>query len=168
MEKLLSTIDSVSEYQGKIFSALLIVVTLQVCYEVIRRYLFGSPTTWGLEFTEFLCAIMYVMGGAYAFVEDAHIKVDVFHSRWSPKTRALVDLFVTDLVFFFFCGVLVWQSAVWAWAAIAKGITTGSVWDPPVWPLRLILFVGSLTLFLQGFAKFVRDLSAVVDKRRAI
>ena len=103
-----------------------------------------------LEFTEFLCAIMYVMGGAYASVTDAHIKVDVFYSKWSPKTRALVDLFVTDVVFFFFCGVLVWESGVWAWEAIAQDITTGSMWDPPVWPLRVILFLGSVTLFLQG------------------
>jgi len=168
MEKLVSAIDHVSEYQGKIFSVLLVVVTVQVCYEVARRYLFGAPTTWALEFTEFLCAVMYVMGGAYASVENAHIKVDVFYSKWSPKTRALVDLFVTDLVFFFFCGVLVWQSAVWAWEAITTGITTGSMWDPPVWPLRGLLFLGSLTLFLQGVAKFIRDIYVALGKRRVV
>ncbi len=168
MEKLVSAIDYISEYQGKIFSVLLLVVTLQVCYEVLRRYLFGSPTIWGLEFTEFLCASMYIMGGAYASVTDAHIKVDVFSSRWSPKTRALVDVFVTDVIFFLFCGVLVWQSAVWAWEAIASGITTGSMWDPPVWPARGILFLGSVTLFLQGFAKLVRDIQIALGKRSVI
>lgn len=158
MEKLLSAIDRLSEYQGKIFSFLLVVATLQICYELTRRYLFNAPTDWGLELTEFFCATTYVMAGAYAYALDAHIRVDVFYTKWSPRTRAVVDVFVTDLVFFFFCGVLVWQSALWAWEAMTQGITTGTVWDPPVWPLRLVLFVGSLTLFLQGTAKFVRDL----------
>lgn len=166
MDGFLKAIDRLSEWQGKIFSVLLIIATLQICYELTRRYFFNSPTDWGLELTIFFCGATYVMSGAYAYLYDAHIRVDVFYLRWSRRTRAWVDLFFTDLILFVFCGVLVWQSGLWAWDAAISGITTGSIWDPPEWPMRTVLFVGSLTLLLQGVVKFIRDARTVLEGRK--
>lgn len=166
MDRLLQAIDRLSENEGKIFSVLLVVATIQICFELTLRYVFNSPTDWGLELTEFFCATTYVMSGAYAYQQDSHIRVDILYIRWSRRKRAVMDLFFTDVAFFFFCGVLVWQSGLWAWGSIVNGITSGSVWDPPVWPMRVVLFAGSLTLLLQGFVKFVRDLRAAIEGRR--
>jgi TRAP-type mannitol/chloroaromatic compound transport system permease small subunit len=166
MERFLRIIERVSEWQGKIFSVLLIVATVQICYELTRRYFFNAPTDWGLELTIFFCGTTYVMSGAYAYLNDAHIRVDILYLRWDTRTKAWVDLFFTDVVLFIFCGVLVWQSGMWAWDAIVSGTTTGSVWDPPEWPMRTMLFTGSLTLLLQGFVKFVRDLQTVLAERK--
>jgi len=167
MEKVLRFIDRLSEYQGKLFSFLLVIATLQISYELTRRYFFNSPTDWGLEATEWLCAVTYVMGGAFAHLTDDHIKVDLFYMNWSRHTKALVDVCVGHLVFFFFLGVLVWQSGLWLLESITQGITTGSAWDPPVWPMRLVLLVGSLMLLLQGIAKFIRDLQVAVKGGRS-
>ncbi|MCG8376635.1 MAG: TRAP transporter small permease subunit [Chlorobiales bacterium] len=158
MDKLIGFIERLSLRQGEIFSFLLVVATLQICYELTLRYAFNAPTLWGQEMTIYLCAVAYVMAGAYAHKLDAHIKVDLLYLRWSPRTRARVDICVAHLFFFFFCGVLVWQSGLWAWKSIVRGLTSGSAWDPPIWPLRVLLFLGSLTLLLQGLAKFLCDL----------
>lgn len=167
MEKILGVIDRVSEYQGKLFSFLLVVATLQISYELTLRYVFNAPTDWGLELTEFFCAATYVMGGAFAYLSDDHIKVDLFYLNWSRRTKAVMDVCVSHLVFFFFMGILVWQSGIWLVEAIGRGETTGSVWDPPVWPMRLVLFLGSLTLLLQGIAKFIRDFLVAFGKGRS-
>ena len=163
MNLFLSLIDKISEWEGKSLSLLFVVATLQVCFELVLRYVFNAPTTWGLEMTIYLCAVTYVMGGAYAF--NSHIQVDLFYMRWSPKTRAVVDLFVTDLLFFFFCGVLVWLSGAWAWNAFTKGLTSGTIWDPPIWPMKSVLFFGSLLLLLQGVCKFLRDLTTAFNRK---
>jgi TRAP-type mannitol/chloroaromatic compound transport system permease small subunit len=161
MEKFLKIIDRLSEYQGKVFSILLVVATFQICLELTLRYAFNAPTDWGLELTEFFCAATYVMAGAYAYRYDAHIRVDILYMNWSRRKKAMVDLFVTNPAFFIFCGVLVWESGKWFAESLTQHITTGSIWDPPIWPMRLILFLGSLTLFLQGTVKFIRDLREV-------
>lgn len=166
MEKFLKGIEFISEWQGKIFSILLIVATLQICYELTRRYFFNAPTDWGLELTIMFCGTTYVMSGAYVYLHDAHIRVDVFYLNWSKRTKAWVDVLVTDMVFFSFCGVLVWQSGIWAYDAAVSGMTSGSVWDPPEWPMRTMLFLGSLTLLLQGFVRFVRDLQIIASERK--
>lgn len=165
MRAFLKAVDWISEWAGKITSYLFIIASVQVCFELILRYVFNAPTIWGLELTIYLCGVTYVMGGAYAQRFKAHIQVDLLYMRWSPRTRAIVDLFISDLLFFFFCGVLVWQSGAWAWNSFSKGMTSGTIWDPPIWPMQWILFLGSLLLLLQGCNKFIRDLFTAFSKK---
>ena len=157
-------IDRISEWEGKIFSFLIVVATLQVCFELILRYVFNAPTTWGLEMTLYLCSTTYVMSGAFAERYNAHIKVDIFYNRWSPRTRAFFDLIVTDTLLMFFCIVLTWQSAAWFWEAVSQGLTSGTIWDPPIWPMRLIIMIGAIFLLLAAFAKSVRDFLLAAKK----
>lgn len=165
---ILRAIDRISESEGKIFSFLIVVATLQVCYELVLRYVFNAPTTWGLEMTLYLCSTTYVMSGAYAEYLDAHIKVDLFYNRWSPRTRAFFDLIVTDTLLLFFCGVLLWQSGAWFLEAVTQGLTAGTIWDPPIWPMRLVIFIGAFFLLLSALAKSVRDFFMAVIKIRII
>ena len=165
---LLRTIDKISEWEGKIVSFLIVAATIQVCFELVLRYVFNAPTTWGLEMTLYLCSTTYVMSGAYAERYNAHIKVDIFYNRWRPQTQAFFDLFVTDTLLMFFCIVLAWQSAVWFWEAVSQGLTSGTIWDPPIWPMRLVILVGAVFLLLAAFGKSVRDLLLVIKKDRPI
>lgn len=156
MKTFLSIIDSLSEWSGKIFSFLVVAATAVVAYEVMMRYVFDAPTVWGLELTIFLCGATYMMAGAYTHLYDAHVKVDVLYMRWTPRVRAIVDL-VTALFFFMGIGLLFWVGLVWTGKAIVGGTTSGSVWDPIIWPMRLLIPLGSFLLLLQGLAKFIRD-----------
>ncbi len=161
---ILRAIDRISEWEGKLFSFLIVVATIQVCFELVLRYVFNAPTTWGLEMTLYLCSTTYVMAGAYAERYNAHIKVDIFYNCWSIRTRAFFDLIVTDSLLMFFCIVLTWQSAMWFWEAVSQGLTSGTIWDPPIWPMRLIILAGALFLLLAAFGKSMRDLLLVLKK----
>ena len=104
----------------------------------------------------------------FADIEDdgtAHISIDQINKRISPRTKAIVDIFVTNVFFFFFVGVLVWQSSIWTLEALERHATSGTVWDPPVWPMRLSLFLGAVFLALQGIAKLIRDIYTAFGKR---
>jgi TRAP-type mannitol/chloroaromatic compound transport system permease small subunit len=161
---LLHRIDRISEWEGKLFSFLIVVATFQVCFELTLRYVFNAPTTWGLEMTLYLCSTTYLMSGAYAERYDAHIKVDLFYNRWRPRTRALFDLMITDSLLMFFCIVLTWQSAAWFWEALSQGLTSGTIWDPPIWPMRMVILIGAIFLLLAGFGKAVHDFLRVTKQ----
>jgi TRAP-type mannitol/chloroaromatic compound transport system permease small subunit len=163
VQVLLRAIDGISRWEGRFFSFLIVVAALQVCYELTLRYAFNAPTTWGLEMTLYLCGITYLMSGAYADHLDAHIRVDIFYTNWRPRTRALVDLFITDTLFLFFCIVLVWQSGIWFWEAASQGLTSGTIWDPPIWPMRLFMVLGSGFLLLSSCGRFIRDFYAAFN-----
>ncbi len=159
MKSFLSVIDSMSEWSGKIFSFLVLVAVLVVAYEVTMRYVFNAPTVWGLDLTIFLCGATYVMAGAYA-----HVKIEALYGRWTPRTRAMVDLLVTAPLLFGFCGVLVWVGIGWTWEAIVGKITYYTEWHVPIWPMRLIITLAAFLLLLQGLAKFIRDLTTIKGK----
>jgi TRAP-type mannitol/chloroaromatic compound transport system permease small subunit len=164
MAGVIRAIDAISEWGGKITSILILVATVQVCYELVMRYVFNSPSAWGLEMTLYLCSTTYVISGAYATLYDAHIRVDIFYNRWRKRTRSIFDLVVSGFLFYFFTGVLVWQSALWFWEAYTDNLTSGTIWDPPIWPMRLVILVGAVMLLLSGVAKSMRDLLVVIGR----
>jgi len=163
--RILRVIDRITEWEGMIFSSFLLVATIQICYELVLRYFFNAPTLWGLEMSLYVCSITYLMSGAYTEYHNAHIKVDLFYNRWSLRTQAIFDLALADMLRFLFSGTLVWFSAEWFWDAWANSLTSGTAWDPPIWPMRLAIFVGSCFLLLAGINTFVRDLVNAFKKR---
>lgn len=166
MKSWLSVIDKMSEWSGKIFSFLALISTILITAEVIMRYAFNSPTIWSLELTIFMCGTMYLMGGAFAHLYDAHIKVDALYMRWTRRVKAIVDL-VTSPIFFISVGMLVWIGAQWTIESYVGHETSGEMWSPIIWPMRLFVPLGSLLLFLQGLAKFVRDFGIASKGRSA-
>lgn len=164
LEKIAKRLDLFAELQGKAASFLIVIATLQICFELVMRYFFNAPTTWGLELTVYLCGIVYLMSGAYAERYGAHIRVDVFYSNWPPRIRAYFDLLVADMFLFFFSGVLLWFGILWFWEAVAQSLTSGTIWDPVIWPMRLMIVWGAFSLFISGIPKFLRDLAYVFWK----
>jgi len=159
-------LDHIGQLQGKLFSIFFLVATMQVTLEVIMRYVFNSPTSWGLDLSIYLCGVTYVMGGGYTQTFNEHIRVDIFYSRWSERTRAIVDLILGDCLFLFVCGILVWQSSTWAWESFLIKETAGTVWDPPIYPFKSILVLGSVLLLVQAFSKIVKDFKVVTNRTR--
>ena len=122
------------------------------------RYLFNSPTLWSAELVTFMCGALYTVAGGYVLSRGGHVKVDVLYMRWSLRKQAFTDIF-TIFLFLAFCGALLYAGVDWTWTAIVNGNTTGSHWDPIVWPVRMLIPLSAFLLILQGIAKFIRDLT---------
>jgi TRAP-type mannitol/chloroaromatic compound transport system permease small subunit len=152
-------IDSISNWSGKVFSFLAVIVVGVITYDVVARYIFNAPTIWGLETQTIVCGIYYVMGGAYTLFLKQHVKIDVVYNHLNTRKQAIVDL-ITSPLMFMYLGVLVWAGTRLWWTSFVNHETTGSTWSPPVWPLTLSLPVGALLMLLQGLSKFVRDFKA--------
>lgn len=152
----LSIIDSLSEWTAKLCGFLVVVVTIVVTLEVVMRYAFNAPTIWGLELTIYLSCAIYLMGGAYIHSLREHVRVDVIYKRFTLRTRAIVDLITFLLVVTVF-GVLLWFGTKWTWLALIGGTTSGSIWSPIIWPMRLIIPLAAFIMLLQGLAMFIRD-----------
>jgi len=73
---------------------------------------------------------------------------------------------LTGPLFFFFCGSLLWYSVDWFWEAARDGLTSGTAWDLVVWPMRLVIVLGSAGLLLAGIGTFMRNIVVVVSNRR--
>ena len=66
MKKILSFIDALSIWSGKIASWLILFVIIFIIYEILMRYVFHLPTLWVSESMVFGSGLTYVLGAAWA------------------------------------------------------------------------------------------------------
>ena len=165
LRKALSIIDNISEWTGRMFSFICPALMLIVVYDVAMRYILNRPTEWGLELNGFLLLAIGFLGGGYAFLNGAHVKVTVIHQRFPARVRALVDV-ITYLLFFVLCMVLFWYGSRVALDSLRHNTRTPSTWGPLMWPSQALIPIGAILIGFQGLAKWVRDFYMMVKGTR--
>lgn len=125
-------------------------------YEVIARYVFNSPTNWAHESMFLMFGMQYLLCGAYAYREDAHVRVDVIYEKFSLRNRARIDV-VTSFFFFVFTLTLLVTGYFFARDAIGVFEVSFTEWAIQYWPVKCTITLGAALVFLQGAAKLTRD-----------
>ena len=164
---IVNTIDNISEWSGKAVSFLIPIICFVMMYEVIGRYGLNAPTVWSFELSFFLCGTAIIVGGAYALRHGSHVNVDIVYARFSPRVRATLDV-ITAFVFFAFVGVMAWLSVDFAGKSVKYLEHSDSLWAPPVFPFKMMMPLGAWLITLQGFSKFIRDLTFAITGREEI
>ncbi len=161
MKTLLRLIDGTNTWIGKVTSILSLVVAFIIFYEIFMREVLVRPTLWVAEGTVFGCGLLYMLGGAWTLLQDHHVRVDMLYHGLSRRGKALLDC-LTYFAFLLYIGVMIW--AFWAYVAESVRLreTTMTPWDPPIWPLKIAMFVSLIMLLLQQTAKFMRDLYYII------
>src|SRR4030043_1582983 len=99
MQKLLLTVDKISTYVGKVFSWLLVSLTLLITYEVFSRYALDAPHDWAFDGMIQMYGMLFMMAGAYTLSKNAHVRGGVLYGFFPPRLQASIDL---TLYFVFF------------------------------------------------------------------
>lgn len=157
MQRFLFSIDTLSVWVGKVFGWLILVLTLGTTYEVIVRYLFRAPTTWAFDFSYITYGALFLMAGAYTLSRNGHVRADVIYRLWPQRSQAIIDL--TLYIIFFFPAVLAWIYAGWKFAEMSVQFREVSIFSPagvPVFPLKSLIPLTGVMLFLQGIAEVIR------------
>lgn len=157
MKRFLAIVDGVNAKLGKITSFVMIPTLFCIYYEVISRYVFGKPTLWASELMVYFCAILYILGAAWTLQVGRHVKIDMLYSRVSPRGQRLLDV-LTFPFFTLYMGLLLWVGFRFAMESTLIRETSGTPWDPPIYPIKILFFMGALMLLMQGVAKLIRDL----------
>ena len=158
-------VDTVNERLARVISFFLLALCLLMVYEVIMRYVFTNPSHWAFESSLFIYGGIGIFGGAYVLLHGQHVRLDVFYGRLSPRTKAILDL-VTVPIFFLVLAVILWQGGVKAYDSVLIREVTDSMWGPPIYPIKIVIVVGTFLLLLQGIAKFIRDLFFVLRREQ--
>ena len=92
MTRILHLIDSLSAWTGKSFAWCIVILTFSTCYEVFVRYVLNAPTVWAFDMTVQMYGALFMMAGAYALSQNAHVRGDVLYRLWPRRVQASVDL----------------------------------------------------------------------------
>lgn len=161
MKKIVQTIDRITSLTGKAVSYIMFLVVGIVCFEVAMRYLFRKPTVWASEAIVFCCALLYVFGAAWTLLDNRHVKIDLLWEKLSPRGKRIIDS-LTFIFFAFYMGLMLWVGSRFALESVKLAETSGSPWDPPVYPIKIAFVIGIVLLMGQGISKLIRNLYFII------
>lgn len=164
LRSFISIVNTLNDWVGRVVSMLVFPMVGFLVWEVMMRYVFNQPTIWAHELSAILYAVFFLLGGAYTLQQKGHINVDILYLRLSPRKRAVLDL-ITWILFYFFCGVMLWEGTKFAWTSMKMLERASTVWEPPIWPVKICIPLGALLILLQGFTKTLSDIIIVLTGR---
>lgn len=149
--------DAVNRKIGKLVMYLVFVMMAILLYASLSRTIFNSPVIWAVEMAQFTMAAYYLLGGGYSLILRGHVRMDVLYTRWSGRTRAIVDSF-TNILLIVYLLVLLYGSISSTVYSIEYGQTNYSAWAPPLAPIKVIMVIGIFLMLLQTISRSIKDI----------
>ena len=151
-------VDAFNLRFGRFAMYLIFAMLAVLLYSSISKTFF-TPSIWTLESAQFLMVAYFLLGGAYSMQLDAHVRMDLAYSRWSPRTRAVVDAITVFMLIFYLVMLLVGGISSTDYAIEYKE-TSYSAWSPYMAPIKIIMCFGIALMLLQAIATFFKDFYA--------
>lgn len=162
MKKILSFIDSISEWTGRIFCWVITVIVLLIVFEVVSRRFFNSPFVWHIGVTVQFYAFNFLILAAYTLLHNAHVAIDILYMRFSKRTKAILDVITYAIFFFPFFGVILYRGIQYAgksWEIYEKSWGASQL---PLYPIKTVIPIMAFLVLLQGVAIFIRKFYFVI------
>ncbi len=149
-------IDGLNQLIGKLAMWLVLAATLISAGNAIVRKVVGSSSNSWLEIQWYLFGAVFMLGAGYAFLVNAHVRIDFISSRFSARTRNWVDIGGILL----FLAPLCWLMIAEGWPLFERAWTSGEMSGNAGglirWPVYLLIPAGFVLLLLQGFSELVK------------
>lgn len=156
-------IERINVAAGKYVAWWALIAVFGYYYEVMARFVFNSPTNWVHESMFLMFGMQYMLCGAFAYKEDQHVRVDVFYAKFSPRGKAIADIF-TSVFYFIFTVTMLWTTIRFAMDSVSVGEHSFTEWGIEYWPIKLTMPIGAALMVLQGISKLLKDIMLVTRK----
>jgi TRAP-type mannitol/chloroaromatic compound transport system permease small subunit len=163
-ERIVRAAERLSLAVGHACSWTIGILMVLVCVEVVKRYAINMPSDWALDVFCMLYGTCFLMCGAYALSQDAHVRGDFVYGRLKPRTQAALDLVLYFL--FFLPGILAlaiagWEFASDSWTIMERSSVAAN--GPYVFPYKSVIPIAAFLVLLQGVAEILRCVACLRD-----
>jgi TRAP-type C4-dicarboxylate transport system permease small subunit len=124
-------------------------------YEIVCRYVFGSPTQWTQDFSIYLMIWCAFLGLMPTDLADQHIRIDVWYTRLSQRSRALLEV-VIYIAMAGFAAIATWAGSGLVAQSIRLGRRSLSLISIPMWIPQTAVVVGLGLFFIECIRRAVR------------
>ena len=158
------SIDLLSEWTGRLLGGLSLLVMILICAVVLLRYGFEIGSIGLQESVTYFHASIFMLGAAYTFKHDGHVRVDIFYRNFSPRSKAWVNslggiIFLLPLCLFIF--IVSWDFVLQSWQIRETSTEPGGI--PLVFLLKTLIPLMALTLGLQALADIIRNALLLIE-----
>jgi TRAP-type mannitol/chloroaromatic compound transport system permease small subunit len=162
LETLVRAIDGFNDAIGRTVMWLTL-GTVLVCFAVVTlRYAFSIGYTWMGEIYVWQHAVVFLVGAGYTMRHGGHVRVDVFYGKFSPRRKAMVDIFGTMVFLFPWLFVVAYLSrdfVLGSWAIREPSFQANGLQG--LFLLKTCIWVFCGVVALQGIAMIARSLLVI-------
>lgn len=149
-------VDAVTDFIGKILIWLILAAVLVSAGNAIVRKIFNTSSNALLEIQWYFYAAVFMLGAGYAFLKNAHVRIDFLSNRFSARTRNWID--ILGILFFLapLCLMLImmsWPLFINAWDSGEMSQNAGGLIR---WPVYLMIPAGMALLLAQAASELVK------------
>jgi len=150
MNSTLKIIGKIIDTLGNLCSILMLLMILNVFYDVVMRYFFNDVSIGMQELEWHLFAAMFMFGIAYTLKEDAHVRVDIFYDQMSVRKQAIINLFGSLVFALPITIVILYYSLGYTSEAYQMGEGSADPGGLPYrWVVRSVIPMSSIFLILS-------------------
>lgn len=169
LKKLERSFDRFADIIGNLTAIAMVLMILNVFYDVIMRYFFRSGSIAMQEMEWHLFSVIILLGIAYTLKEDGHVRVDIIYDKLSARKKALINMLGT--VFFILpIAILVGLSSINNAAEAFQSMEISG--DPGGlhyrWIVKALIPVSFLLLTISSIGFFIKNLILFKSKKNNI
>lgn len=157
--------ESLSSVMGKCVAWLTLGMMALTCLIVVMRYGFNEGSIALQESVLYLHALVFMLGAAYTFKADEHVRVDVFYRGFSAKKKAWVNL-VGGIIFLLpvtlYTSYLSFDYVAASWRVMETSQEPGGL--PFIYLLKTLIPVMMISLIIQGLADIFKSLGIITGQ----
>lgn len=157
--KLSSLVDGLNERIGRFVMWLVLAAVVISAGNAVVRKVFGTSSNAFLEIQWYLFAAVFMLGAAYAFLHNAHVRIDAISSRLSAKARNVIDIIGILAFLLPFCILMIdlsWPLVIQAYHSGEMSQNAGGLIR---WPVYALLPLGIALLILQSASELIKRIA---------
>jgi TRAP-type mannitol/chloroaromatic compound transport system permease small subunit len=158
-------IDSFSELIGKLIMWLILASVVISAGNAVIRKLFDISSNGWLEIQWYLFAGVFMLGAGFAFLKNAHVRIDFISSKLSDQTNAVIDVVGMLLFTIPMCLIFIhlgWPLFEKAWTSGEMSQNAGGLIR---WPVFALIPLGFGLLLMQVFSELIKRLAFLTGHR---
>jgi TRAP-type mannitol/chloroaromatic compound transport system permease small subunit len=157
-------IDQLNEKIALAVSWAVLAAVLICAGNALVRYTFNTSSNAWLEIQWYLFAAVFLLASAHTLKRDEHVRIDVITGRFSPRTRAWIDLFGYLLFLLPVCLLVLYYGIPFALLSIRSGEMSSNAGGLIVWPAKLLVPLGFALLVLQGVSEIIKRIAFLAGR----
>lgn len=126
--------------------AVFLVLLICVTWQVVSRYLLGTPSTITDELARFLFMWLALVGGAYTYGQGRHLAIDLLPQSLSGRKRLMIEALITLLIGLFAALIMVWGGGQLMQRTLASGQISPALQLPMGWVYGAIPLSGLIIM----------------------
>jgi TRAP-type mannitol/chloroaromatic compound transport system permease small subunit len=155
-------VDALSTRVGQAAAWLYPVLVAVLVVNVTLRYGFSRGYIELEELQWHLYAAAFLLGFAYTYAVDEHVRVDLLRRRFSARTRAWIELLGSLLLLLPFSVILCFYAWEFFWVSWQLGERSAMPSGLPArWVIKGVLLLAMALLALQALAGAARSTAAL-------